>query len=132
VACGEDIAGSHWENLLQLQERVRAELHGKVDFARIDQETADRLYACVVFEYFTPCPLADLGVVRSAPLYSPQQAGLRVFFENGSWYATWTRLEEALFQPVEQRWTWLRIEEAEPGFLRFLDATTPLILQRES
>jgi hypothetical protein len=56
-------------------------------------------------------------------MFAGKQAGLRVFFEKGSWYATWTRLEEALFQPVEQRWTWLRIEEAEPGLLRFRDGS---------
>lgn len=128
---GEDRPGEsaarreHWNRVLELDEQVRKELHGRVDLSRVDQETEARLYACVVLECFTPRPLSQPGVVLSPPLYSPQQAGLRVFFEKGSWHATWTRLEEPLFQPVEQRWAWITIEAAEPGLLRFLDATNP-------
>ncbi len=135
---GEDRPGEsaarreHWNRILEMGAEVRKELQGRVDLSRVDKETEEQLYACVVLEHFTPRPLAEPGAVLSPPLYSPQQAGLRVFFESGSWHAAWTRLEEPLFQPAEQRWTWLRIEEAEPGLLRFRDATTPLILQRES
>ncbi len=121
----------HWNNIRVLAEAVRKELHGSVDLTGNAEETARQLYACVVFEFFAPRPLAEVGVVRSAPLYSPQQAGLRVFLLSGSWNATWTRLEVPLFQPVEQRWTWISIEEDEPGLLRFRDATTPAIRPRE-
>jgi hypothetical protein len=113
----------HWNRVLELDEQVRRELHGRVDLSRVDEETEARLYACLVLQYFTPRPLSQPGVVLSPPLYSPQQAGLRVFFERGSWHAGWTRLEEPLFQPVEARWQWITIEEAEPGFLRFLDCS---------
>lgn len=124
---GENAARlEHWSNIRNLHEAVREELQKNVDLSRIDRETEAQLYACVVLEYFTPRPLAEPGVVVSAPLYSPQQAGLRVFFERKSWHAAWTRLEEPLFQPVEVRWQWITIENGEP-FLRFLDCTTPLL-----
>jgi hypothetical protein len=128
---GEEAASlEHWANIRKLDEEVRRELQGKVDLSRIDQETEAQLYTCVVLEFFTPRPLAEPGAVVSAPLYSPQQAGLRVFFERGKWHAGWTRLEEPLFQPVEVRWQWITIENAEPGFLRFRDCTTPLLQGR--
>lgn len=113
----------HWNQILELDEQVRKELHGRVNLSRVDKETEAQLYACVVLEYFTPRPLSQPGTVLSPPLYSPQQAGLRVFFERGSWHAGWTRLEVPLFQPVEARWRWITIEEGEPGFLRFRDCS---------
>ena len=112
----------HWNQVLTLAAEVRRNLHGRVDLSRVEKATEAQLYACVVLEYFTPRPLAEPGAVVSPPLYSPQQAGLRIFFEKGSWHAAWTRLEEPLFQPVEVRWQWITIERAEPGFLRFRDA----------
>lgn len=120
----------HWSQILKLEVEIRKELHGRVDLSRVDREMEAQLYACVVLEYFNPRPLAEPGVVVSPPLYSPQQAGLRVFFERGSWHAAWTRLEEPLFQPVEVRWQWITIEEGEPGLLRFRDCTTPLLQGR--
>jgi hypothetical protein len=111
----------HWQNVLDLDAKVRQEHHSKVDLSQIDSGMEALLYGCVVLDHFTMLPLADPGKVLTPPLYSAAQAGLRIFFERGSWYATWIKLEEPLFQPDSVRRQLLVIEQSEDGALRYRD-----------
>jgi hypothetical protein len=111
----------HWQNVLDLDAKVRQEHYSKVDLSQVDVSMEEVLYACVVLDHFTMRPLAEPGKVITPPLYSPAQAGLRVFFERGSWYATWIRLEEPAFQPDSVRRQLLVIEMDSAGGIRFRD-----------
>jgi hypothetical protein len=111
----------HWQKVRDLYAEVRREHDSKVDLSQVDSGMEEVLYGCVVLDYFTMRPLAEPGKVITPPLYSAAQAGLRVFFERGSWYATWIKLEEPLFQPDSVRRQLLVIEQSADGTLRYRD-----------
>ena len=112
---------AHWRNVRELYEEVRREHYSKVDLSRTDSGMEEVLYGCVVLDHFTPRPLAEPGMVATPPLYTPDQAGLRVVFERGSWFATWIRLEEPTFQPDSVRRQLLAITRNADGTLRYRD-----------
>jgi len=112
---------AHWRNVLDLHAEVRREHFAKVDLSRVDPDMEEVLYGCVVLDYFTVRPLAEPGKVATPPLYGAAQAGLRIFFERGSWIATWINLEEPTFQPESVRRQLLVIEQDEGGDLRYRD-----------
>ncbi len=111
----------HWQKVLDLDAEVRREHYSKVDLSRTDADMEALLYGCVVLDHFTPRPLAEPGMVATPPLYTPAQAGLRVVFERGSWFATWIRLEEPTFQPDSVRRQLLAITRNADGTLRYRD-----------
>ena len=111
----------HWQNVRDLDAKVRREHYSKVDLSQIDSDMEEVLYGCVVLDHFTMLPLAEPGKVITPPLYSAAQAGLRIFFERGSWYATWIKLEEPPFQSDSVRRQMLVIEQREDGALRYRD-----------
>lgn len=111
----------HWQQVRDLYAEVRREHYSKVDLSQVVADMETLLYACVVLDHFTMLPLAEPGKVITPPLYSAAQAGLRVFFERGSWYATWIKLEEPPFQPDSVRRQLLVIEQHEDGTLRYRD-----------
>jgi hypothetical protein len=117
----EELRRAHWRNVQKLHEIVRADQHAKVDLARSNGEMEKVLYVCVVLDYFTPRPLETPGTVATPPLYSAEQAGLRVFHERGAWLATWIKLEEPPFQPESVRRQLLVIERGENGALCYRD-----------
>ncbi|HYN20493.1 MAG TPA: hypothetical protein VE078_06005, partial [Thermoanaerobaculia bacterium] len=65
----------------------------EVDLTAADSATQQRLYDFVVGVHFTPALTHDPGDVF-IPRYTPEEAGLRVYFEKGRWLATWVKLEE--------------------------------------
>ena len=69
-----------------------------LDLTRDDPETEQTLYALVVRDYFSLHLLDDEGDVH-IPLYTPEECGLRVFFEYGRWFVTWLKLEEDMSRP---------------------------------
>jgi hypothetical protein len=111
----------HWRKVRDLYAEVRREHDSKVDLSQVDSGMEEVLYGCVVLDHFTIRPLAEPGEVITPPLYSAAQAGLRVFFERGSWYATWIKLEEPAFQPDSVRRQLLVIEQSADGALCYRD-----------
>ena len=69
-----------------------------LDLTRDDPETEHTLFALVVRDYFSLHLLDDEGDVH-IPLYTPEECGLRVFFEYGRWFVTWLKLEEDMNRP---------------------------------
>ena len=112
---------AHWQKVRDLDAEVRREHFSRVDLSRGDADMEALLYACVVLDHFTVRPLAEPGMVATPPLYTPDQAGLRVFFERGSWLATWIRLEEPTFLPASVRRQLLAITQSADGTLRYRD-----------
>jgi hypothetical protein len=111
----------HWHNVVVLHAKVRQQHYSRVDLSRVGRKMEELLYSCVVLDHFTPRPLAEPGQVISPPLYTAEQAGLRVFFERGAWWATWIKLEEPFFQPDSVRRQLFVIEQGEDGALRYRD-----------
>jgi hypothetical protein len=52
-----------------------------------------RLYDQVVADYFTPQLIVEEGEMSISLPYSPDVAGLTVFYLYGRWFAGWRRLE---------------------------------------
>ena len=71
------------ESLL-CQEHEPADL----DLHQNDEATRRILYDFVIWDYFTPRALDDPGDI-TVPRYTPEECGLRVFFEHGRWFVTW-------------------------------------------
>ena len=83
----------------------------------VGSEATQRLLVdLVVKDNFTAKPLADPGDVWT-PAYTPEEAGLAVFFERGRWFAVWRKLEVPEGAPEAERWEVLRLEEnpEKPG-----------------
>lgn len=82
------------------------------------EETRKTLYDLVVRDNFTPKGPED-PEGDSFPLYTPEEAGLEVFFAHGRWMATWLKLEEPEDLPEAERRELLVLMEApdEPGRL---------------
>ncbi len=84
-----------------------------LDFETYTEATRRALYDLVVAVHFTPP--AEISPVDWYPDYSPDQAGLTVYFSHGRWLASWSRLEEAASDlPEHRRHALVRIQAA-PG-----------------
>lgn len=87
-----------------------------LDLNRNDETTRETLYGFVVWDYFTPHALEDAGDI-TVPGYTPEECGLRVFFEHGRWFVTWLKLEEDSHGPEAQRRKLLVFERSGDGNL---------------
>jgi hypothetical protein len=99
-----------------LLDEPAAEAEAAVDLTSGDEATQRILYARVLKDYFLPLLLDDAGCV-SIPPYTPEQAGLRVYFEHGRWFVTWMKLEEDKARPESERRELLVFEKNESGAL---------------
>jgi hypothetical protein len=79
-----------------------------------------QLYEAVVRTVFAPSPekdqlLADLGVAseEEVPTYSPDDAGLAVFYVWGRWFAVWYDLDtqDEAHLPISRRWQVVRVQD---------------------
>jgi hypothetical protein len=89
-----------------------------LDLRSNSEETRKVLHELVVrdnFTHQTQIPDDDQWV----PSYTPEQAGLEVFYAHGRWFATWLKLEEPKDRPEALRRELLVLTEApgEPGRL---------------
>lgn len=69
-----------------------------LDLTRDDPATRQILLEHVTWEYFLPHALEDPGDV-DVPAYTPEECGLRVFFDHGRWFVSWMKLEEDMSRP---------------------------------
>ncbi|HEX5719408.1 MAG TPA: hypothetical protein VF179_24825 [Thermoanaerobaculia bacterium] len=108
---------SLWSAVRALDPLLRDE-HAPVglDLDRNDEATRQILYDFVAWEYFTPHALEDTGDIHM-PRYTPEEGGLRVFFEYGRWFVTWLKLEKESSQPEAQRRELLVFEKDQDGHL---------------
>jgi hypothetical protein len=87
-----------------------------LDLNQNGETTRQILYDFVVWDYFTPHALEDSGDI-TVPRYTPEECGLRVFFEHGRWFVTWLKLETDSSQPEASRRELLVFEKDEDGHL---------------
>jgi hypothetical protein len=108
---------SLWSAVQGLEAVLRDE-HDPVglDLHQSDEATRRILHDFVIWDYFTPRALADPGHV-TVPRYTPEECGLRVFFEHGRWLVTWLELEKDNSQPEAKRRELLVFEKDEDGHL---------------
>ena len=108
---------SLWSAVRGLEPLLREE-HAPLDLDlhQDDETTRQILYDFVAWEYFTPHALEDSGDI-TVPRYTPEECGLRVFFEYGRWFVTWLRLEEDSGQPEARRRELLVFEKDKDGLL---------------
>src|SRR5436305_5276085 len=97
-------------------------MDGPPDLDRVDAATHRRLYDHVVQQVFTAKQLEPAGDVW-VPRYTPQQAGLKVFFLYGRWLATWLPLETPRDLPASERRELVRfvIDPRAPGGISLED-----------
>ena len=82
-----------------------------LDLEVYSEATRRTLYDLVVAVHFQPP--ADPSPADWVPDYSPDQAGLIVFFAYHRWFASWSRLEEAGSDlPPSRRHALVRIQAA--------------------
>jgi hypothetical protein len=114
---GQVLRQSLWSAVRALESLLREE-HEPVDLDLHQNEEATRqiLYDFVIWDYFTPRALEDSGDI-TVPRYTPEECGLRVFFEHGRWFVTWLQLEKDSSQPEAQRRELLVFEKDENGKL---------------
>jgi hypothetical protein len=84
----------------------------RLDLTRYTEATRRELYARIVDIQFSP--KFPAGVDWAPPLYTPDEAGLMVFFVFGRWFATWTNLEEPTYLPEHRRVELVRIQANSP------------------
>ena len=89
-----------------------------LDLTKDDPETEQILYALVVRDYFSLHLLDDEGDVH-VPLYTPEECGLRVYFQYGRWFVTWLKLEEDMSRPEALTRELLHFERDVNGQLVF-------------
>jgi hypothetical protein len=110
-----------WSAVRGLEPVLREE-HAPVDLDldQNDEATQRILYGFAVWEYFIPHALEDSGDI-TVPRYTPEECGLRVFFEHGRWFVTWLKLETDSSQPESSRRELLVFEKDKGGFLVFAE-----------
>ena len=91
-----------------------------LDLHQNDEATRRILYDFVIWDYFTPRALEDSGDI-TVPRYTPEECGLRVYFEHGRWFVTWLQIEKASSQPEAERRELLVFDKDENGFLFLAD-----------
>ena len=93
-----------------------------LDLTRAGAATHRRLYDHVVQQVFTAKQLEPAGDVWVPP-YTPEQAGLKVFFLCGRWLATWLQLETPWDLPESERRELVRfvIDPRAPGGISLED-----------
>lgn len=108
---------SLWSAVHALEPLLREE-HAPLDLDldQNDEATKEVLYDFVIWDYFTPHALEDSGDI-TVPRYTPEESGLRVFFEHGRWFVTWLKLETDSSQPEAQRRELLVFEKDDNGVL---------------
>jgi len=89
-----------------------------LDFTKDDPATRQLLYAFVVRSYFSANLLDDEGDIY-VPQHTPEECGLRVFFQYGRWFVTWTKLEEDMDRPEALTQELLRFDRDINGDLVF-------------
>ncbi|HWN43411.1 MAG TPA: hypothetical protein VNW71_14380 [Thermoanaerobaculia bacterium] len=108
---------SLWSAVHALDVMLRDEhLPVDLDLDHNGEATRQILYDFVAWEYFTPHTLEDSGDI-TVPRYTPEESGLRVFFEYGRWFVTWLMLEKDSSQPEAQRRELLVFEKDKDGHL---------------
>ncbi len=56
------------------------------------------------------------------PPYTPEEAGLEIFYQHGRWFATWLKLEEPEDAPETQRRELLRLDlDRMPEYLVYTE-----------
>jgi hypothetical protein len=113
----EVLRQSLWTAVHALDQLLRDEhAPDDLDLDQNDEATKQILYDFVAWEYFTPHALEDSGDI-TVPRYTPEDSGLRVFFEYGRWFVTWLKLEQDSSQPEGERRELLVFEKDENGHL---------------
>lgn len=92
--------------------------HQSIDNAPYSEGLRRILYDAVVRTLFAPSPLKDQLLAEDVPTYSPEDAGLVVFWAWGRWFAVWYDLdtEDEQQLPLSRKWQVVRIQS---------DPTTP-------
>jgi hypothetical protein len=94
-----------------------------LDHAPYSEHLRRLLYEAVVRTVFSPSPekdqlLADLRVPseETLPSYSPDDAGLAVFYVWGRWFAVWFDIDtdDEAHLPPSRRWQVVRVQ-ADPS-----------------
>jgi hypothetical protein len=83
-----------------------------LDLSRYTETTRRELYDRLVHIQFAST--SPPGPDFTPPLYSPDEAGLVVFYVFGRWFGAWTNLEEPDHLPESRRVELVRIQPA-PG-----------------
>lgn len=91
-----------------------------LDLTRDDPATRQILFDHVTWEYFLPHALEDPGDF-DVPAYTPEECGLRVFFDHGRWFVTWLKLEEDMKRAEAKTRELLVIEKDRHGRLVFAE-----------
>jgi hypothetical protein len=94
----------------------------RLDLSAPGEATRRTLYALVTRDNFTAREVGPPGDVW-VPAYTPEQAGLEVFYAHGRWFATWVKLEESPQRPESERRELLVLEEdpERRGSLRYTE-----------
>lgn len=88
-----------------------------IDLSRYTESTRRALYDRVVEEHFATIPTEEAGAY-AGPSFSPDDAGLTVFYAYARWFAAWTDLDEPDL-PEDRRVQVLRIVASRDGALVF-------------
>jgi hypothetical protein len=79
-----------------------------IDLSRFNEATRRELYNLTVVVHFTAHDPDDPE--EYVPPYSPDEAGLTVFWAFGRWWVVWRRLDVPEGQPERDYWELLRVE----------------------
>lgn len=108
-------AAQELDNLLN-----EGKLPENLDLTTEDPATQQLLHEVVVRDHFSVKLLDDEGDV-DVPLHTPEECGLRVFFQYGRWFVTWMKLEESMNRPEALTRELLRIDRSPEGQLVFAE-----------
>lgn len=91
-----------------------------IDLNQKDEATGQLLYRFVVFDYFTPRTIEDVGDI-SVPRHTPEECGLHVFFNYGRWFVTWLYPDRDSSQPEAVRHALFVFDKDANGTLYLTD-----------
>lgn len=117
----ESLRRGLWAAVRELESLLRdAGVPADLDLTRDDPATRQILLEHVTWEYFQPHALEDPGDI-DVPTYTPEECGLRVFFDHGRWFVTWLKLEEDMSQAEAKTRELLVFEKDRHGRLVFAE-----------
>lgn len=91
----ESLRRGLWAAARELESLLRdARVPAGLDLTRNDPAIRQILLDHVTWEYFQPHALEDPGDI-DVPAHTPEECGLRVFFDHGRWFVTWLSRAEA-------------------------------------
>lgn len=91
-----------------------------LDLDTDDPATAREIEEFVVWSFFSHHPSGDPWEILM-PQFTPEQGGLKVFYQHGRWFCTWLKLDEDMSRPENDTRQLMVVNKEENGRISFVE-----------